>query len=320
MKTESRQGSPTDQILWLVERQEFSELLTFVIDHKLPSVTSRRFERPEIALQALKESPEVPDVLITAFYFDGDFRNGLWLVQQARKTYPNLRTVVTSGYPSDHVRGVAWDLEARPDLLLWKGGNVLSDWMPALETLLFQPRKDGRNATELNPVQVALDPLPLKNRVTAMRRPRRAKGKPLVYLVGPSQSRKALEAYAEQVKPSGFGKGENYQYFECPELARASMQEGPRKPDGLVVDYYLDGGYLNGLKLIRDAQTAVPGIGTVLVSWFSKHHLRGIIEGTGISPDFVFHCESYRLFNLALRGPRGMSQPLAGAAQCPTIL
>jgi hypothetical protein len=261
----------------------------------------RRFERPEIALQALKESPEVPDVLITAFYFDGEFRNGLWLVQQARKTYPNLRTVVTSGYPSDHVRGVAWDLEARPDLLLWKGGNVFSDWIPALEKLLFQPRKVGRNTTELDPAQVALDPLPLKNRVTAMRRPRRAKGKPLVYLVGPSESLKTLEAYADQVKPSGFEAGVDYQCFECPDLARASLQEGPRKPDGLVVDYYLYGGYLNGLKLIRDAKTVSPGICTVLVSWFSEHHLRGIIEGTGISPDFVFRCESYRLFDLMLR-------------------
>ena len=62
-------------------------------------------------------------------------------------------------------------------------------------------------------------------------------------------------------------------------------------PDVLVItDYYLSGGFINGLKLIRHAQNTAPGVWTVLVNCgYSRLHIQGAIQATGISPDWVFH-------------------------------
>ena len=299
MKIETVHGGKAESTLWLVERREFAELLNLVIPQKLtPSVKVRGFERPERALQALERCEEPPDLLMTAFHFDGDYGNGLWLVQEARKIHPNLKTVVTSGFPLEHLKGVAADWQAQPDLLLHKGEDMLRNWFPALKELLSQPGSVGRNSRPLHRVQIASDALATDRQTVGLRerRWRQVRGKPLVYLVGPSDSLRALKAYMDQVKPQRFQHGYDYQCFEHSELAWTSLSEARKKPDALVADYYLSGGYVNGLKLVRHAQAVVPRIWTFLVTWVSEHHIRGIMAGTGISPDLVFHSRNYRYF------------------------
>ena len=51
----------------------------------------------------------------------------------------------------------------------------------------------------------------------------------LVYLVGPSGSLRALQAYMNQVKPQRFQRGYGFEYFERPELAWASLSEARKK-------------------------------------------------------------------------------------------
>jgi hypothetical protein len=94
--------------------------------------------------------------------------------------------------------------------------------------------------------------------------------------------------------PPRFKRGYDWEHFDDPETAWARLEEVREKPEALVADYYLSGGHINGLKLMRHAQRAVPGIWTVLVSWLADEHIRGNMEGTRISSDLFFACKNYR--------------------------
>lgn len=288
MKEDDKLNGGEKQILWLVERNAFGEFLAEVFAQQFkPAITVRRFERPETALEALRHSAEIPAVLMTAFYFDGDYQNGFWLTHEALKIHRDLKTIVTSGYPLDHLRGVAADLKIQPDLLLVKSESLLQDWFPRLQQLLSRPR-NGPQETSRPEVPDRVGLLRLVRQRAVRWTMAWTHEKPLVYVVGPSRVLLRLKAYADAATPSRRGSGYDLEHFERPEWARASLLDDSRKPDVLVTDYYLEGAYLNGLKLIRDAQITVPAICTVLANCVSEHHLRGLIEGSGILPDFVF--------------------------------
>jgi hypothetical protein len=303
VNTQTVQGGRAERVLWLVERPEFAEFVSLAISLQMtPSVKVRGFERPEPALQALEYCEEPPDLLMTAFHFDGDYSNGLWLVQEARKLHSNLRTVVTTGFPLEHLQGVTADWQAQPNLLLHKGEDIFRNWFPALKELLSQPGSLGPT-----PRRVQLDPAASKAFTAYKRgvgpggqRRRPLNSRPLVYFVGPSESLNTLKrCMGRDAHPPRFKRGYDWEHFENPETAWASLEEVREKPEALVTDYYFSGGYTNGLKLVRHAQRVVPGIWTVLVSWLAEHHIQGIMEGSSISPDLSFHIRNYRSWNQA---------------------
>jgi hypothetical protein len=293
VKTESGQGGSAERVLWLIERPEFAEFLTLAISTEMgPSVKVRLFSKPEMALEALGQREGAPDTLITAFYFDGSCNNGLWLVQEARRIHPNLRTVVTSGFPLEHLKGVVADWQVQPNLLLHKGEHVVGHWSPALKELLAHPSSDGPALRRIQPDPAASNAFAAHKRGAEPggQRRRPLNGRPLVYFVGPSESLNTLKrCMGRDAHPPRFKSGYDWEHFENPETARARLEEVREKPEALVTDYYLSGGFTNGLKLVRHAQRVVPGIWTVLVSWLAEHHIHGVMEGTSISPDLFFH-------------------------------
>lgn len=90
-----------------------------------------------------------------------------------------------------------------------------------------------------------------------------------------------------------FKRGYYWKHFVNPEAAWATLEEVRKKPDAVVADYYLSGGEMNGLKVVRQAQRLIPGIWTVLATWFAEEHIRGIMERTNILPDLFFHVADY---------------------------
>lgn len=294
VKTESVQTGSAERLFWLVESPELADSLVLLISAELgPSVKVRLFCKPEMALEALGRNEGSPDILITAFYFDGSCNSGLWLVQEARKIHPNLRTVVTSAFPLEHLKGVAADWQVQPDLLLHKG--VVGHWVPALKELLAHPSGAKRAPRRIQPGPAAFRAITAHKRGSepAEQGRRRLKGRPLVYFVGTYNCLSVLKrCMGRSAHPPRFERGYDWEHFEDPETAWARLDVVREKPEALVTDYYLSGGYINGLKLVRHAQGAVPGIWTVLVSEFAEFHVQGIMDGTRISPDLSFHIES----------------------------
>jgi hypothetical protein len=124
-------------LLWIVERQFIAECLVEVVHFMVePSARVVVFTSPEAALEELKRAEETPDVLTSAFYFNGGCRNGLWLIQEARKMYGLLPAILISGYPAEHVARLASDREVKPDLILHKGEEFFKKLTEGLKELL----------------------------------------------------------------------------------------------------------------------------------------------------------------------------------------
>ena len=151
METQNEHGGQEERIVWVVERPPFADFLSAVFeDLTRPPVKVRLFSRTDIALEALQRNEGRLDALITAFYFDGRCRNGLWLVEEARKIYPELITVVISAYPLERLKGVAADWQVQPNLLLHKGANGFEQLLSALKEL--QVHRVGTGPTQ-RPIQ-----------------------------------------------------------------------------------------------------------------------------------------------------------------------
>lgn len=101
-----------------------------------PSARVVVFTNPETALEELKRAEEPPDVLTSAFYFNGGNRNGLWLIQETRKMYEFLPAILISGYPAEHVARLASNWEVKPNLILHKGEEFFKKLTEGLKELL----------------------------------------------------------------------------------------------------------------------------------------------------------------------------------------
>ena len=281
-----------ERILWVVERPDFVDFLSEVFSMKLgPSVDIRSFCRPERALDALRTNEGAPDLLITAFYFDGGCKSGLMLVQEARKIHPSLLTVVISGFPLQHLKGIAADWPVQPDLLFQKPGEIVEQWIPALKVLLAQPSGAGLRQPGILNTPVAFTD---EAGVELGPQPHRHAGRPLVWFAGGYDCLNTLKrCMGRNTQPHRFQGGYDWEHFKRPEDAWARLEEVGNKPEALVTDYFFEGGYLNGLKLVRHAQKVVPGIWTVLAGDVTEAHIQGIMKGTGISPDLFFHYDHY---------------------------
>jgi hypothetical protein len=291
----SNQRAP---LVWVADWYLPPDLFTWWIQSAFgPSARVVSFQTPEALLEELKRAGEPPDVVVSAFYFDGGYRNGLWLIQEARKLYEQVPTILTSGYPAEHVARAASDWEVKPDLILYKGDEFF--WTKLTEQLkefLTLPRARRAELQGTQDDKVAdRNVAPAPTLKTRMPRRRARRGRPLVYFICPSDALNTLKrCMGRSVQPSRFHRGYDWEHFEVPESAWAKLQSTRTKPEAVVADYYLAGGSATGLTVVREAQRLCPGIWTVLVSWFAEDHVGGMIEGTGITPDLSIYCENYR--------------------------
>jgi hypothetical protein len=256
METKNEHGGKEERIVWVVERPPFADLLSKVLEDLMrPPVKVRLFSRPEMALEALQNNEGPPDALMTAFYFDGEYRNGLWLVQEASKLYPELTTIVASGYPVEHLKGVAADMQVQPNLLLGKGADFLVEQLlSALKELLIHRVGTGPTQRPIQRVRVASEAFTKHRQGPGPEKRcwRKVRGKALVYFVGPVDSLNALKScIGQETQPAPFKRGYDWKHFVNPEAAWATLEEVRKKPDAVVADYYLSGGEMNGLKVVR---------------------------------------------------------------------
>lgn len=277
MQTEPvRAGS----VIWFVEEEWVAEFYATVIRSVFPRAETRMFPRPELAVEALEKEERPPDLLITAFYFDGRCQNGLWLIEQCRKVRPNLATILMSGFDPDHVQGIVADWREQPNRVIAKPINRIAHLLAPVQDLLgLQPNPNPPSIDRRGLVRpaVASD----TTWITFRR-------KPLVYFAGPHAYLPALKRFVgHETTPKCFRDGYDWEHFEHADAAWAMLESETDKPVALVTDFYFSGQYINGLKLIRQAQKIVPGIWTVLGSDLPPGHLRRIMDGTEIRPDLV---------------------------------
>ncbi|HZR19354.1 MAG TPA: hypothetical protein VFE51_18850 [Verrucomicrobiae bacterium] len=286
--TRSRQKQPT---LWLVERLDWLELLSAFLHHE--SNSSLTSFSPTGVLEALECRQELPDILVTAFYFNGGTVSGLRIVHELRTIAPAIPAIVISGFPSAHVQGAAADWQVRLDYTLQKGvgSNILEELRRAIQDLgLIERSEVVQPCWRRDPMEALALTERRRSRKPAAKRRIKPNRKPLVYLVGHSNCWRMLRTYAEEMAAMRFKRSCDYDSFSDETCAWANLSQPGIKPDLLITDYYLNGGFINGLKLISHAQTMIPGICTILVGCgYSRLHLQGAIEGTGISPDWFFH-------------------------------
>ena len=186
------------------------------------------------------------------------------------------------------------DWPVQPNLILHKGELVY--WFGALKELLARHSIAGPSRRQVQGDPAAPNTfMAVEGEAEAgEQRPHLLNGRPLVYFIGPSDCLNTLKrCMGRDAHPPRFRCGYDWEHFENPEAAWARLEAVRVKPEGLVTDYYLSGGPMNGLKVVRQAQRVVPGTWTVLASCLAEEHIRGIMEGTSISPDLFFHCRNY---------------------------
>ncbi|HLH56736.1 MAG TPA: hypothetical protein VKY92_24335 [Verrucomicrobiae bacterium] len=276
------------RVLWIVERPCSAEFLSLCFAHQT-GFTVRTFS-PTGVLVALKDKEQLPDILVTAFYFDGGPISGLRIVQELRKVAPTIPAIVISGFPLEHLRGAVADWPAQPDYLLQKGiESFHRDLLSAIEEVHTCP-----SLHHTKQIRLSCDPVALPARAATSRLNQQSEqvaGRAaVVYLVGDSNCLGILRAYAEEMASTRFKRPCDYLSFTDPAIAWSSLDQPGIKPDGLVTDYYISGGFINGLKLIKHAQTLDYQIWTILVGYrYSGFHLQAAMDATGISPDLFFH-------------------------------
>jgi DNA-binding response OmpR family regulator len=128
MKTSPKTRRPRkqDPLIFLVDRPELLEFYATVL-HDAGYSRLTAFTAAEEALRTIKSAEERPRLLITAYLLDSErsaSMNGLALIAESRRVYPDLVALLTSGLPMDRIRGALKRAKVKPDAFLEKEGGM----------------------------------------------------------------------------------------------------------------------------------------------------------------------------------------------------